>query len=264
MDLIGSFLRLDSSATPGQLSIGTGNTWVLTIIAVVVLVVRDHRQPAPRVERLGLALGLSGARSASLTDRIVRLQDPRRGPFLNYDARSSATSPTSPSSAPAILHRAAGDDRAERRRDPGDARESRAATRRPTIEARTLFVPDGLEGERVDAAIARLVFGLSQTRSELPPETYWSPAVGWVSAGDLLEVALPRAEDSPSLAVITEPVPEGDDRPRRRRHRRGGRARVGVAAHPSVGWTGPDGARPMSLQRGTGPRRASQDNGRAS
>ena len=31
-------------------------------------------------------------------------------------------------------------------------------------EQRTLFVPDGLEGERVDAAIARL-FGLSRTRS---------------------------------------------------------------------------------------------------
>ena len=33
-----------------------------------------------------------------------------------------------------------------------------------TPEARTLLVPDGLEGERVDAAIARL-FGLSRTKA---------------------------------------------------------------------------------------------------
>ena len=31
-------------------------------------------------------------------------------------------------------------------------------------DARTVLVPDGLEGERVDAAIARL-FGLSRTRA---------------------------------------------------------------------------------------------------
>ena len=31
-------------------------------------------------------------------------------------------------------------------------------------DSRTLFVPDGLDGERVDAAIARL-FGLSRTRA---------------------------------------------------------------------------------------------------
>ena len=33
-----------------------------------------------------------------------------------------------------------------------------------TTDARTLLVPDGLEGERVDAAIARL-FGVSRTRA---------------------------------------------------------------------------------------------------
>ena len=31
-------------------------------------------------------------------------------------------------------------------------------------DARTLFVPDGLEGERVDAALARL-FGVSRTKA---------------------------------------------------------------------------------------------------
>src|SRR6476646_9527225 len=82
-----------------------------------------------------------------------------------------------------------------------------------TPDARTLFVPDGLEGERVDAAIARL-FGLSRTKAaDLAAAGHVSlnhrPAVksDRVSAGDLLEVALPRAEDSPTLAVIAEPVP---------------------------------------------------------
>jgi len=111
-------------------------------------------------------------------------------------------------------------------------------------EARAVLVPDGLEGERVDAAIARL-FGLSRTRAaELAGEG--CVVVGGVAAakshrvhaGDLLEVELPSVAESPTLQVIAEPVPgmsilyDDDDivvvdKP------------VGVAAHPSVGWTGP-------------------------
>jgi 23S rRNA pseudouridine1911/1915/1917 synthase len=111
-------------------------------------------------------------------------------------------------------------------------------------DARTLFVPEGLEGERVDTALSRL-FGVSRTKAaELAGSGTVQVnhrAVGKserVSAGDLLEVALPRAEASPTLQVIAEPVPgmtiihDDDDlvvvdKP------------VGVAAHPSVGWTGP-------------------------
>jgi 23S rRNA pseudouridine1911/1915/1917 synthase len=111
-------------------------------------------------------------------------------------------------------------------------------------DARTLFVPDGLEGERVDAALARL-FGVSRTKAaELAAsgQVHVNHASAGksdrVSAGDLLEVALPSAQESPSLKVIAEPVPgmgivhDDDDlvvvdKP------------VGVAAHPSVGWTGP-------------------------
>ena len=59
-----------------------------------------------------------------------------------------------------------------------------------------------------------------------------------VSAGDLLEVVLPAVQPPPGLEVVAEPVPgmrivydDHDivvvDKP------------VGVAAHPSVGWTGP-------------------------
>ena len=111
-------------------------------------------------------------------------------------------------------------------------------------DTRTLLVPDGLEGERVDAALARL-FGVSRTKgAELAADGHVQVnhrAVGKsdrVSAGDLLEVTLPTPEESPTLAVVAEPVPgmtivhdDEDivvvDKP------------VGVAAHPSVGWTGP-------------------------
>ncbi len=112
-------------------------------------------------------------------------------------------------------------------------------------DVRTVLVPDGLEGERVDAAIARL-FGVSRTKAaELASAGHVlvdGKAVAKserVGAGVMLEVALPRAEESPSLKVVAEPVPgmtivhDDDDivvvdKP------------VGVAAHPSVGWSGPD------------------------
>lgn len=111
-------------------------------------------------------------------------------------------------------------------------------------ETRTLAVPDGLEGERVDAALARLL-GLSRTRAaDLAAGggvVVNGSAVGKshrVRAGDLLEVELPSAHPAPGLEVVAEPVPgmrilhdDADivvvDKP------------VGVAAHPSVGWSGP-------------------------
>jgi 23S rRNA pseudouridine1911/1915/1917 synthase len=111
-------------------------------------------------------------------------------------------------------------------------------------DARTLFVPDGLEGERVDAALARL-FGVSRTKAadlasagEVHINHRQAGKSDRVSAGDLLEVTLPTGEQSPTLKVIAEPVAgmsiihDDDDlvvvdKP------------VGVAAHPSVGWTGP-------------------------
>ncbi len=111
-------------------------------------------------------------------------------------------------------------------------------------DARTVLVPDGLEGERVDAALARL-FGVSRTKAadlaaEGQVQVNHKPVgkSNRVSAGDLLEVSLPTVDESPTVAVVAEPVPgmriihDDDDivvvdKP------------VGVAAHPSVGWTGP-------------------------
>ncbi len=109
-------------------------------------------------------------------------------------------------------------------------------------EQRTVLVPDGLAGERVDAAIARM-FGLSRTRAaELILSGHVSvdgepPAKSdRVEAGSMLDVAIPAAIDP--FAVVPETV-EGIkiihdddaivviDKP------------VGVAVHPSPGWTGP-------------------------
>ena len=112
-------------------------------------------------------------------------------------------------------------------------------------DVRTVLVPDGLEGERVDAGVARL-FGVSRTKAadlaadgDVVLDGKSVVKSERVSAGSMLEVSLPRPEESPSLQIIAEPVPgmsivhDDDDivvvdKP------------VGVAAHPSVGWSGPD------------------------
>lgn len=112
-------------------------------------------------------------------------------------------------------------------------------------DVRNVLVPEGLEGERVDAAVARL-FGLSRTRAaELAAEGLVEIDGAGVAkstrvmTGSRIEITLPPAATSPSLEVIAEPVPgmtivhDDDDivvvdKP------------VGVAAHPSVGWSGPD------------------------
>ncbi|MEU5866340.1 MULTISPECIES: RluA family pseudouridine synthase [unclassified Nonomuraea] len=109
-------------------------------------------------------------------------------------------------------------------------------------ERRSLPVPDGLEGERVDAAISRL-FGFSRTRAaeliaagEVQVDGGQPAKSDRVHAGAWLEVTLPPPVTTPM--PVAEPVPgmtivyEDDDiivvnKP------------IGVAAHPTVGWTGP-------------------------
>jgi 23S rRNA pseudouridine1911/1915/1917 synthase len=109
-------------------------------------------------------------------------------------------------------------------------------------ELRSLPVPEGLEGERLDAALGRL-FGLSRTKAADLAETGrvtldGSPAgkSARVTAGAWLEVELP--EPPAPVSIVAETVDglrivhDDDDvvvvdKP------------VGVAAHPSPGWTGP-------------------------
>lgn len=109
-------------------------------------------------------------------------------------------------------------------------------------EVRSLPVPDGLEGERVDAALSRLL-GLSRTRiAELAADglvVVDGAAVGKsdrLRAGSWLEVEVPDPPAAPALVAETVEgltiVHDDDDlvvvdKP------------VGVAAHPSPGWTGP-------------------------
>jgi 23S rRNA pseudouridine1911/1915/1917 synthase len=109
-------------------------------------------------------------------------------------------------------------------------------------EPRVLFIPEGLEGERVDAAVARML-GLSRTkitdligRGLVQVDGTLAAKSDRVSAGAVLEVGL-DAEDS-GVHVTPQEV-EGVgivyddedivvvDKP------------AGVAAHPSLGWTGP-------------------------
>ncbi len=109
-------------------------------------------------------------------------------------------------------------------------------------ETRSLPVPDGLAGERVDAALARLL-GVSRTRAAEIAERGGVRLDGRevgkserLVPGAWLEVEIP--EVAPAARVVAEPVPgmrivhDDDDvvvidKP------------VGVAAHPSPGWTGP-------------------------
>ncbi len=110
-------------------------------------------------------------------------------------------------------------------------------------DLRAMPVPDGLAGERVDAGLARL-FGLSRTRVAELAATGCVRMDGSTAgksdrliAGAWLEVELPAVAPA-GIEVVAEPVPgmrvvhDDDhlvvvDKP------------VGVAAHPSPGWTGP-------------------------
>jgi 23S rRNA pseudouridine1911/1915/1917 synthase len=109
-------------------------------------------------------------------------------------------------------------------------------------DSRTVIVPDGLAGERLDAALSRL-FGLSRTKAVELIESGQvhvdgSPAVksARVSGGVMLDVELPPPPGE--ITVVPQTVDnlrivyDDDeivvvDKP------------VGVAAHPSPGWTGP-------------------------
>jgi 23S rRNA pseudouridine1911/1915/1917 synthase len=107
---------------------------------------------------------------------------------------------------------------------------------------RRVPIPDGLDGERLDAALARM-FGLSRSQAadligngDVLVGGRLAAKSDRVPAGEWLEVSLPPPPAPPSISP--EPVPglqvlyeDADiivvDKP------------IGVAAHPTPGWTGP-------------------------
>ncbi len=110
-------------------------------------------------------------------------------------------------------------------------------------ERKVLLVPDGLDGERVDAAVARML-GLSRSQvveligaGRVLLDGGAISKSDRVNVGSMLEVEL---ADQPRVAAVRPEQVEGVvivyddddivviDKP------------VGVAAHPSLGWSGPD------------------------
>jgi 23S rRNA pseudouridine1911/1915/1917 synthase len=109
-------------------------------------------------------------------------------------------------------------------------------------ELRTLIVPEGVEGERVDSALTR-VLGLSRTSivrlledGEIRSHGKVMAKSEKVSAGQIIEILLPDTtarEPIPLTPLLGLTIVYDDaaivviDKP------------VGCAAHPSPGWTGP-------------------------
>jgi 23S rRNA pseudouridine1911/1915/1917 synthase len=109
-------------------------------------------------------------------------------------------------------------------------------------ENRVLIVPEGLAGERLDAALARL-FGLSRTRAatlisdgHVHVDGQAAGKSDRVRAGSMLDVTLPAVTDpvevKPELVEGIRIIHDDEsivvlDKP------------VGIAVHPSPGWTGP-------------------------
>ena len=112
----------------------------------------------------------------------------------------------------------------------------------PGAEHRTVLLPDGLAGERVDTALARM-FGVSRSKAAdliaqglVQVDGVDVGKSHRVDPGSLLEVSLPATRDP---AVVVPELVEGIailhddddivviDKP------------VGVAVHPSPGWSGP-------------------------
>lgn len=110
-------------------------------------------------------------------------------------------------------------------------------------EVRSISAPEGVDGERLDSALARML-GFSRTAvaemAEIGAISINGREVNKshrVNAGDLIEVVINTVVRAP-LEIVATDVAELEiiyedsdlliiDKP------------IGVAAHPSVGWTGP-------------------------
>ena len=238
--LLGGLLTITLTRNGGAaFSIGTSMTIVFTAIAlgVIVYILRAARNLRSIGWAITLGLLLGGA-TGNLLDRIFRrawIVPGARGRLDRAAATGrSSTSPTPPSSALACwscCSRCAGS---------GWTGPGRPGTRMTAPGERQVAVPDGLDGERLDAALARM-FGLSRSRAAeligdglvlLDGRT--ASKSDRVLAGDPLQVTLPppRPAEPPRAVEGLVVLYEDDDivvvdKPR------------GVAAHPTPGWSGP-------------------------
>ena len=187
----------------------------------------------------------------NLIDRIFREPGPGRGHVVDFlqlphwpifnvadiGIVAAAVADRPPRAARHRRRRAA-----RREREP---RARRPAGRSAWLTSASLPVPDGLEGERVDAALARL-FGLSRTKAA-------------DLAADGARDRSTAARSASPTGVLAGALARGRRCPARRPRLRGRRPSrspgmrivhddddivvvdkpVGVAAHPSPGWTGP-------------------------
>ena len=112
----------------------------------------------------------------------------------------------------------------------------------PKREVKVIAIPDGLDQERLDAALAR-VLGLSRSTvvtlidsGEVTSDGATKMKSDKVRSGEILEILMPQAKVAPSLKptpIIGMGIVYNDDhiividKP------------AGVAAHPSPGWQGP-------------------------
>lgn len=86
VDVVGELIRLNLIRNPGAaFSIGTGATWVLTLIAfgVLVVIIRTARRLGSRAWAWALGMLLGGS-LGNLTDRMVREPGPGRGHVVDF------------------------------------------------------------------------------------------------------------------------------------------------------------------------------------
>ena len=175
VELLGGLAYLQLVRNPGAaFSLATGYTWLLTIVAIAVVVVIARVARRLRSPGWAIALGLVlGGALGNLGDRLFRAPGPLQGHVVDMvsvfapDGRvwpvfNVADSAIVCGGILLVLLALTG------RELDGTAGPAGRETRMP--DTRSLPVPDGLDGMRVDAGLARLL-GCPARRSPLSPRT---------------------------------------------------------------------------------------------
>ena len=279
---LGDFLIFYLVRNPGAaFSLGEGVTWIFTIaLAAVSVIIVWLAATRIRSRLWAVALGLLlGGVLGNLTDRLFRepgfavghvdrlhqhavddagdLQRRRHLHRLDDDRRRAPRAGrTALRRHPRPRSRLRTTNRATPlpRDAPADAAPPttlRAPRRRTDVESRSLPVPDGLDGTRVDAALAKML-GFSRTFAADVADAGGVSLDGRVLSksdklrgGAWLEVSWAPKEEP---RIIPVEVPDLGDRVRRRRHRRGRQA-VGRGRAPVGRLGGSHGARRARRRR---------------